>query len=53
MKITWCRQPNEDNALDEMIISENGPNLHESDDIRAMNKYWSENSQNGKLHFFR
>ena len=52
------RQPNEGNALDEIIISENGPNLHKADDIleRAINrycsdKYWSENSQNGKWHF--
>ena len=40
----------EENALDEMIISENGPNLHEADGIleRAINEYWSENSQKAK-----
>ena len=52
---TSSRQLTEEHALDEMIISENGPNLHEADSIleRAMNRYWSENSQNGKWHFIR
>ena len=38
-----------------MIISENGPNLHEADDIleRSMNKYWSKKSVTGKWHFIR
>ena len=52
---TSSRQLTEENALDEMIISENGPNLHEANGIleRAMNRYWSKNSQNGKWHFIR
>ena len=38
----------EDNLLDEMIISENGPALHDADYllVRAMNSYWAENSEN-------
>ena len=38
-----------------MIISENGPALHNADDLldRGMNKYWAENSENGKWHFIR
>ena len=52
---TSSRQLTEEHALDEMIISENGPNLHEADSIleRALNKYWSKNSVNGKWHFIR
>jgi hypothetical protein len=38
-----------------MIISENGPHLHEADGIleRSMNHYWSAKSQDGKWHFIR
>ena len=52
---TSSRQLTEENALNEMIISENGPNLHEANGIleRALNKYWSANSQNGQWHFVR
>ena len=41
--------------MDEMIISENGPALHDADYLleRAMNSYWAENSENGKWHFIR
>ena len=47
---TSSRQLIEENALYEMIMSENGPNLHEANGIleRAMNKYWSEKSHKGK-----
>ena len=52
---TSSRQLDEDNALDEMIISENGPALHYADDLldRATNRYWAENSENGKWHFIQ
>ena len=45
---TSSRQLTEENALDEMVIAEND-NLLE----RAMNKYWVQNSENGKWHFIR
>ena len=47
------RQMEEENSDLEMDISENGPLLHHADIIieRAMNKYWMENSANGKWHF--
>ena len=49
------RQPNEDHALDEMVIAENGLLLHQADDILelAMDKYWKENIHDGKWHFLR
>lgn len=49
------RQPLEDNALNEMIIAENGPLLHHADIIleKSMDKYWDEHSTNGKWHFMR
>ena len=49
------RQPSEEHALNEMVIAENGPLLHHADTIleRAMDKYWKENSANGKWHFIR
>ena len=47
------RQMEEENAEHEMEISENGPLLQHADNIieRAMNKYWRQNSVNGKWHF--
>ena len=38
-----------------MVIAENGPGLHHSDNLleRAMNKYWVQNSENDKWHFIR
>ena len=47
------RQMEEETAEHEMEISENGPLLHHADTIieRAMDKYWRENSANGKWHF--
>ena len=41
--------------MDEMIISENGPALHDADYLhgQAMNSHWAENSENGKWHFIR
>ena len=52
---TSSRQLDEDDSLDEMIISKNGPALHNADNLleRAMNRYWAENSENGKWHFIR
>ena len=49
------RQLNEEHALDEMDISENGPNLPNADKIllSAMNKYWQSNKLiigNGKIY---
>ena len=48
------RQPNEEHALNEMIIAENGPFLHEAEGIieSAMDKYWGKHT-NGKWHFLR
>ena len=47
------RQPNKDNALNEMLISENEPILYRADIIleEAMNKYWKDKTKNGKWHF--
>ena len=52
---TASRQLTEENALNEMIISENGPNLHEANGVleRVLNDYWSAKSQDGKWHFIR
>ena len=49
------RQLNEEHALDEMDISENGPNLPNADKIllSAMNKYWQSNKLiigNGRIY---
>ena len=45
------RQPTEEHAVDEMIILENGPLLHQADNVieKAMRKYW----KNGEWHFIR
>ena len=49
---TPSRQLEEDDAVDEMITSENGPVLHDADDLldRPMNRCWAENSENVKWH---
>ena len=49
------RQLDKANAPNEMIISENGPALHDAYTLieRAMHKYWLEKSVNGKWHFIR
>ena len=49
------RQLDKANAPNEMIISENGPALHDAYTSieRAMHKYWLEKSVNGKWHFIR
>ncbi len=45
------RPPDEDHALDEMVIAEDSPLFHKADEILehaiAMDKYWTENTQNG------
>ena len=45
----------EEHALNEMVISENGPLLHHAETILegAMDKYWKEHTVNGKWHFLR
>ena len=45
----------EDNALQEMTISENGPLLQHADNVieAAMRQYWRKNSDNGQWHFIR
>ena len=47
------RQLKEINALDEMEISENGPDLVHADKIltSAMSKYWQDKSNDGVWHF--
>ena len=47
------RQLKEINALDEMEISENGPDLVHADKIltSAMSKYWQDKSKDGVWHF--
>ena len=49
------RQPNEEHALDEMIIAENRPFLYEAEGIieSAMQSYRREHSTTGKWHFLR
>jgi hypothetical protein len=49
------RQLEEENAEDEMEISENGPLLQNADKIlkQAMNAYWKETTQSGEWHFIR
>ena len=38
-----------------MVIAENGPLLHQADEIleRAMNSYWKKSTKDGKWHFVR
>ena len=52
---TSSRQMSEDHALEEMTIAENGPLLHHADSLlkRAMNRYWTENTRDGRWHFLR
>ena len=49
------RQLEEENAEDEMEISENGPLLQNADKIlkQAMNAYWKETTHSGEGHFTR
>ena len=49
------RTLDEKNAMDEMLIAENGPTIFQANSVlkAAMNKYWKENSKNGKWHFIR
>jgi hypothetical protein len=49
------RQPSEEHALDEMIIAENGPFLHEAEGIieSSMDKYWGKHATTKKWHFLR
>ena len=45
----------EKNALDEMMIAENGPSLFRSDTVvsNAMNRYWKSKTNSGRWHFVR
>ena len=47
------RQPTEQHSLDEMIIAENGPLLHHTNEMleRAINQYWRVENRDGKWHF--
>ena len=47
------RQLDEDHALEEMFIAENGPNIVHADKllISAMNRYWKDQSKDGGWHF--
>ena len=49
------RQLEEDNAEEEMEISENGPLLQNADKVlkKSMNAYWKETTQTGEWHFVR
>ena len=49
------RQPTEQYSLNEMIIAENGPLLHNAGEIleRAMSQYWRVANRDGKWHFLR
>jgi hypothetical protein len=50
------RSLEENNALDEMIIAENGPGLFQADKViaNAMNQYWKKDkSGSGRWHFVR
>ena len=52
-----CRQLDEENALMEMDVAENGPTLSRADGVLriAMNKCWAEHNSHGKgkCHFIR
>ena len=54
---TKSRHLEEKNALDEMMIAENGPSLFKADKVisNAMDQYWisTSNSGSGKWHFLR
>lgn len=49
------RNLDETNAMDEMLIVENGPTIFQANSVlkTAMNHYWKENSKNGNWHFIR
>ena len=50
------RHLDENNALDEMMIAENGPGLFKADKVisNAMNNYWrKDKSGSGRWHFVR
>ena len=49
------RTLDEKNAIDAMLILENGPTIFQANSVlkAAMNKYWKEKSKNGQLHFIR
>ena len=49
------RKLNEEQALDEMEISENGPNLFKADPLLqiSMDKYWKKQTVSGKWHFVK
>lgn len=49
------RSLKEENAIDEMMIAENGPTIFKANSVlsAAMNDYWKSNSKTGKWHFIR
>ena len=49
------RNLEERNAMDEMLIAENGPTIFKADSVllAAMTNYWNHNSKTGKWHFIR
>ena len=46
---------NEENAMHEMTIAENGPSIFKANSVlfAAMNDYWNTNSKKGSWHFIR
>jgi hypothetical protein len=49
------RSLDEDNAMDEMMVAENGPTIFKANSVlfAAMNDYWKSSSKAGKWHFVR
>ena len=49
------RNLNEENAMHEMTIAENGPSIFKANSVlfAPMNDYWNTNSKKGSWHFIR
>ena len=49
------RSLDEENAMDEMMVAENGPTIFKANSVlfAAMNNYWKTNSKAGQWHFVR
>ena len=52
---TKSRNLEEENAMDEMVIAENGPSIFRANAVlsAAMNQYWKTTSKSGRWHFIR